>query len=272
MNPSGKLAETFPVTLQQNPSYLHFPGNKDSVTYGEGLYVGYRYYDAKGETPLFPFGYGLSYTTFSYSKLRVDQKESGSTGLTATCTITNTGSRAGKEVVQLYVTDQESMLERPELELKGFTKVYLEPGESKDVTFELNERSFSYYHDGFARWIVEPGTFTLSIGASSRDLLLHTEVEISEDTRPRTEIHRNSTMGEVAAHPDLKPVLEEHLSSLASNNLIAQQMVEDGEAADPMMEAMMKEMPLRGLINFSSGHFTEQNLRDLIEACNAKID
>lgn len=272
VNPSGKLAETFPMTLQQNPSYLHFPGNKDSVMYGEGLYVGYRYYDAKEETPLFPFGYGLSYTTFSYSNLRIDQPEAGSTNVTVTCTITNTGSTAGKETAQLYVKDQESSLERPERELKGFTKVRLEPGESKDVTFELNERSFAYYHDGFSQWIVEPGTFTITVGASSRDLRLHEEVDISKDTRPVTRIHRNSRLGELAQHPDLKQVLEKHLAELASNNLFAQQMVEEGGTADPMMEAMMKEMPLRGLINFSSGHFTEQNLNDLIEACNIKIN
>ena len=133
-NPSGKLAETFPAKLSDTPSYLFFPGEGDRVEYREGLYVGYRYYDAKRIEPLFPFGYGLSYTTFAYTAISVDKRRmNDKETATVRVTVKNTGGRAGKEIVQLYVRDVASSVHRPEKELKGFAKVELQPGEEKKI-------------------------------------------------------------------------------------------------------------------------------------------
>lgn len=170
-NPSGKLAETFPKQLSDNPSYLFFPGEGDRVEYREGIFVGYRYYDTKNVETLFPFGYGLSYTTFEYSNLSVSSKQLKDTEtLTITVNVKNTGAVAGKEVVQLYVKDVQSSVSRPEKELKGFEKVELQPGEEKAVTFSLNKRAFAYYNTELKGWHVESGKFELLVGKSSKEL------------------------------------------------------------------------------------------------------
>lgn len=171
INPSGKLGETFPIKLADTPSYTNFPGEAGRVHYGEGLYIGYRYYDAKQMPVLFPFGYGLSYTTFEYSNTKVSSKKfKDADGLTVTVDVTNTGKVAGKETVQVYVHDQKSGLKRPEKELKGFAKVELQPGETKSVSIQLDFRSFAFYHPEYKQWITEDGDFDLLIGASSADI------------------------------------------------------------------------------------------------------
>jgi beta-glucosidase len=172
VNPSGKLTQTFPMRLEDNPAYINYPGENGRVHYGEGLFVGYRYYDMKRIEPLFPFGFGLSYTEFAYSHLRVVSAESPHQPPTVHADITNTGSRSGQEVVQLYVRDVASRLTRPEKELKGFAKVMLAPGETQTVTFALTEDALAYFDDLQNQWIVEPGTFELLVGASSRDIRL----------------------------------------------------------------------------------------------------
>src|SRR2546430_9924927 len=146
--PSGKLPQTFPVRLEDNPAYLNFPGENGKVYYGEGLFVGYRYYDKKHIAPLFPFGFGLSYTTFSYGPLSLSAQEiNPDDTLQVSVDVTNTGLRAGKEVVQLYVRDKQARLQRPEKELKAFAKVHLEPGESKTVTLSIGRDALAYYDD-----------------------------------------------------------------------------------------------------------------------------
>lgn len=173
VNPSGKLAETFPMRLEDTPSFLNFPGEQGEVLYGERIFVGYRYYDEKKIEPLFPFGFGLSYTTFEYSDLKLSAKNTtDKEGLTVSLTVRNTGAVKGKEVVQLYVSDKESTLQRPEKELKKFTKIELEPGEEKEVTFKLDGRDFSYYDGRREMWIAESGEFSIYAGASSRDIRL----------------------------------------------------------------------------------------------------
>jgi beta-glucosidase len=173
VNPSGKLAETFPMKLEDTPSYFNFPGEQGEVLYGERIFVGYRYYDEKKIEPLFPFGFGLSYTTFEYSDLKLSAKKTtDKEGLSASLTVKNTGDVKGKEIVQLYVTDKESTLQRPKKELKKFLKIELEPGEEKEVTFKLEARDFSYYDGKREMWIAESGDFTISAGASSRDIRL----------------------------------------------------------------------------------------------------
>ncbi|MBN1581944.1 MAG: glycoside hydrolase family 3 C-terminal domain-containing protein [Anaerolineae bacterium] len=171
VNPSGKLSQSWPVRLQDNPAFINYPGENGRVVYGEGLFVGYRYYDKKQIVPRFPFGYGLSYTTFAYDNLRLDK--AGYTlgeAITVSVDVTNTGSIAGHEVVQLYVRDVESSLVRPEKELKAFAKVALVPGETKTVTLELDERALSFYDDAQARWVAQAGEFQVLVGASSRDI------------------------------------------------------------------------------------------------------
>ncbi|MFL6560945.1 MAG: glycoside hydrolase family 3 C-terminal domain-containing protein, partial [Bacillus sp. (in: firmicutes)] len=178
-NPSGKLAETFPKELRHNPSYLNFPGEGDKVEYKEGLFVGYRYYDAKGIEPLFPFGFGLSYTNFEYYNLTINKKEIlDNETVQVLVTVKNTGDVAGKEIVQLYVRDVESTVIRPEKELKGFIKLDLQPGEEKVATFTLDKRSFAYYNVDLQDWHVESGVFDILVGKSSADILVKGKLRV----------------------------------------------------------------------------------------------
>ena len=171
VNPSGKLPTTFPVRLQDNPAYLNYPGENGHVLYGEGLFVGYRYYEYKDVEPLFPFGYGLSYTTFEYGNVTLSAAEFGpGETITASVNVSNTGDRAGKEVVQLYLRDVNSRLVRPLKELKGFAKLDLQPGETRQVSFEIEEDALAFYDDALNQWVTEPGTFEIFIGGSSEDL------------------------------------------------------------------------------------------------------
>ncbi|MGB8213102.1 MAG: glycoside hydrolase family 3 C-terminal domain-containing protein [Anaerolineales bacterium] len=171
VNPSGKLPVTFPVRLEDSPAFINasYPGCRE-VNYGEGIFVGYRYYDKKGVTPLFPFGHGLSYTTFAYSNLKVVKKVKAGEKVEVSLKVENTGKVAGKEVVQLYVSDLKSALPRPPKELKGFAKVALEPGESETVSFTLDERALAYYDPNKKAWVAEPGKFEVLVGSSSRDI------------------------------------------------------------------------------------------------------
>jgi beta-glucosidase len=170
-NPSGKLSQTFPVRLEDNPAYINYPGENGKVYYGEGLFVGYRYYEKKKVAPLFPFGFGLSYTTFDYDALRLSAQEIGPDDtLQVSVDVTNTGQRAGQEIVQLYVRDIASRLHRPNKELKAFAKVQLEPGERKTVTLTLNRDALAYYDDQPHAWVAEAGEFEVLVGASSQDI------------------------------------------------------------------------------------------------------
>ena len=183
VNPSGKLTETFPQRLEDNPAYINYPGENGHVHYGEGLFVGYRYYEKRHIAPLFPFGFGLSYTTFEYSNLHLSAAEiSSQDTLQVSVAITNTGSRAGKEVVQLYVRDIESHLQRPEKELKAFAKVALEPDESKTITLSLDRMSFAYYDDLAHEWTAEAGEFEVLVGASSQDIRARAKFNLTTST------------------------------------------------------------------------------------------
>jgi beta-glucosidase len=179
VNPSGKLPVTFPVRLEDSPAFINasFPGCRE-VNYGEGIFVGYRYYDKKDVTPLFPFGHGLSYTSFSYSDLKVTKKVKSGQPVDVSLVVTNTGKAAGKEVIQLYVSDAKSSLPRPPKELKGFAKVDLKPGEAGTVTFSLDERALAFYDPHRKKWVAEPGEFELLVGSSSRDIRLRAKFEL----------------------------------------------------------------------------------------------
>ncbi len=203
-NPSGRLAETLPLRLEDNPSYLNFPGEHGHVRYGEGVFVGYRGYDALRLPVSYPFGHGLSYTNFEYTDLTAPvtgSAEDDTLVVTVTCTVTNTGERPGKEVVQLYVSDPESFVARPPRELKGFAKTTtLVPGESQTVTLQLQSRDLSYWSVRQHRWVLEGGTFQLSVGASSRDLRLSTTIEVTASPLI-VELDGMATLEEWLVHP-----------------------------------------------------------------------
>ncbi|WP_340400478.1 glycoside hydrolase family 3 C-terminal domain-containing protein [Paenibacillus sp. FSL H8-0079] len=268
VNPSGKLAETFPAKLSHNPSYLNFPGEGDRVDYREGIFVGYRYYDKKELEPLFPFGYGLSYTTFEYADLKVDRTElTDQDEVNVHVRVTNTGDIAGKEIVQLYVSDVESTVIRPVKELKAFVKVALEPGESEVVSFTLNKRSFAYYNVDMKDWHVETGEFEIQVGSSSRDIHVHTRVNVESTATFLPTYTRNSTLGDIQRDPAHKQLLEQALQQFQEASGFGGD--DAGDHAD-MMDAMMKYMPLRALVAFSGGAMTEEAMNELLGQLNNK--
>ena len=215
VSPSGKLPETFPKKLSDNPSYLFFPGEGDRSEYREGIFVGYRYYDKKEMEVLFPFGHGLSYTTFEYSDLSLDKKEmTDEEILRVKVKVKNTGDMKGKEIVQLYVRDVKSSVIRPDKELKGFVKVELEPKEEKEVTFELDKRAFAYYNVDIKDWYVETGEFEILIGRSSRDIVLKDTVFVRSTKQIKRKYHINSTIGDILDDPSAWEKLQKFLLEL----------------------------------------------------------
>ncbi len=275
VNPSAKLPETFPVQLSDNPSYLNFPGEKDKVAYKEGIFVGYRYYDKKKMEVLFPFGHGLSYTTFEYSGLKLSADRIKDTEeVTVSVKVKNTGSRAGKEVVQLYVADQESTVIRPEKELKGFEKVALKPGEEKTVTFTLNKRSFACFNTDIHDWHVESGMFTVMIGKSSRDIVLQSDIYVESTVKLPVHYTTDSTLGDVLSDPEAAKVVK----GLFAGNILGgnESSGEDGSAtaeamSNEMMEAMMQYMPLRGVLSFAGDKGIDMvQLQKLVDKLNNK--
>jgi beta-glucosidase len=179
VNPSGKLPVTFPKRLQDSPAYINasFPGCRE-VNYGEGIFVGYRYFDQVDLEPLFPFGHGLSYTRFKYGNLTLPTKIKKGQRIRVAVEVTNVGKLAGAEVVQLYVHDVQASLVRPVKELKAFAKVFLRPGEKRKVELQLDERSLAFYDPHKKAWIAERGRFELQIGSSSRDIRLKKAFEL----------------------------------------------------------------------------------------------
>lgn len=269
VNPSGKLAETFPKKLSDNPSFLNFPGEGDNVYYNEGIFVGYRYYDFKELEPLFPFGHGLSYTTFEYSDIRLSHSEiDEDRDLTVEVTVTNTGKREGKEVVQLYVSDRESTVIRPRKELKGFEKVSLKPGESKKVVFRLDSRSFAYYEPSIGDWFTEYGAYDIMIGASSRDIRLTDTVYVNSEKRLPIHFDLNSHLGDIAQFPEGKAMIAE----LFAGGSVVGEFDDDDENMRRVNEAMMSELPLRALVSFSQEpHITRERIQILLDRVNSAL-
>lgn len=270
VSPSGKLAETFPQKLSHNPSHLNFPGEGDKVEYKEGLFVGYRYYDAKQIDPLFPFGFGLSYTTFEYTNLTVDKKQlTDQEAVNVTVTVKNTGSAAGQEIVQLYVTDVQSSVIRPEKELKGFEKVNLQPGEEKTVTFLLNKRAFAYYNVDLADWHVETGDFVILIGKSSADIVLQESVHVTSTVSVVKRVHRNTTVGDLFSHPATETLAKVFVEKATAGGPFALSEETDG---DDMLAAMLKFLPLRAILAFNPGKVTEKEMYAFIEKANSTLE
>lgn len=209
-SPCGKLAETFPEKLEHNPSYINFPGDGKTVTYGEGLFVGYRWYDKTRIKPLYPFGYGLSYTCFEYSDIKLsNEKINAEDNSTVTCTVKNTGKLDGKEIVQLYIKEKEPTIPRPEKELKGFIKLDLKAGESKTISFTLDKRSFAYWDTDIKDWYVNSGCFEILIGASSEDIRVSAYIDVVNPKQKPNKLTMLSTVYDLAAHPNGRALLNE---------------------------------------------------------------
>jgi beta-glucosidase len=252
VSPSGRLAETIPLRLQDTPSYLNFPGELGVVRYGEGVFVGYRGYDVRGQEVSYPFGHGLSYTSFGYTDLDVtvgDEQD-----VTVSATVTNTGSRAGKEVVQVYVGPPASAVARPVRELKAFTKVALEPGESRRVTFALTRRDLSYFHPRQGRWVLDGGEFGIAVGASSRDLRLSTTVIVTVSTAVPP-LAADASLEEWLAHPVGSRLLEERLAAAGPSPL-----------TDPEMRNVVGSFPLVRLATFPGMPLTPADVAALRDA------
>lgn len=296
VNPSGKLAETFPLRVQDNPSWLNFPGEKNKVEYREGIFVGYRYYDKREMEVLFPFGHGLSYTTFSYSNLCVSAKSIVDTDtLTVSADIKNTGKVAGKEAVQLYVRNPKEIANRPVRELRGFTKVFLKPGQTKTVTFELEKRAFAYFNTEIHDWYVESGDYGIEIAASSRDIRLEETVEVMSTGKLPFTVDFNTTLDELLDHPELQDVMEPLLKNYMPQVVNAEEQTEDdgfsAEAGwtsrkdeekkeksaaeeainEEMQKSMMEQTPIRGNLSFGDGSLTREMLAEMIEKANAVL-
>lgn len=224
-NPSGKLAESFPCALEDNPSYLNFRGNGETVDYGESVFVGYRYYEKKKLPVLFPFGHGLSYTAFTYSDPVVSEKKIGENDvLTVRVKVKNTGSFDGKEIVQLYVKEASPRILRPVKELKGFEKIDLKIGEEKTVEFRLDRRAFAYWDETEHRWRVDSGKFEILIGASSADIRVSEEVEMIAENPPK-KLTIYSSFRDLRLHPngaqateEILKLMEKKESEIASND------------------------------------------------------
>ncbi|MFW6267359.1 MAG: beta-glucosidase family protein [Halanaerobium sp.] len=269
VNPSGKLAETFPQKLSDNPSYLFFPGEKDKVEYREGIFVGYRYYDSKEIKPLFPFGYGLSYTDFEYSDLKIEKsKITDQETLNLSLSVKNTGDVYGKEIVQLYVSDPESTVIKAEKELKEFAKIELEPGQEKIVEFELDKRAFAYYNTEIDDWYVESGDYEILVGASSRDIRLKKTVKVESTVELPEEYTINTNVGDLLADPEKEKVFNELLIEYLEGTDLMKML---GGRKSEMMEAMLKYMPLRALVMFSEGAVNRADIEEIVDKLNKNL-
>ncbi len=271
-NPCGRLAETFPKKLSDNPSYLYYFGEENEADYREGIFVGYRYYKKKEIPVQFPFGHGLSYTEFEYSDLRLSSEKIKDTEtLSATVRIKNVGSRAGKTVAQLYVKDTESSAIRPVMELKGFEKIYLEPGESKDVEFKLGKRAFAYWSRELKDWHVETGEFVIMIGESSEDIRVSGAVTVESTDVIKRKYSADSIFMDIMADPVAREKFIPFLKDLGQVR-----PAEDGtEAAkeamsEAMNNAMQNSLPLRGVVMFSGGRVPWELIERIVEVLNGE--
>lgn len=296
VNPSGKLAETYPLSLSDNPSYNYYPGHTATVEYRESVFVGYRYYDTAHKNVRYPFGYGLSYTSFDYSdiKLSADSIKDTDT-LTVSFKIKNTGSVDGAEIAQVYVTDNESTIYRPEQELRGFKKVFLKAGEEKEISLTLDKRAFAYYNVNIHDWHVETGKFTVKIGASSRDIKLSAEVNVDSTVDAIIPDYREtaakyytaditaisdkefvSVLGrelppcEIKAYPNLTVGNTIEDSVVGKNGKKVVNLLRKFVGTEGMACAIALQTPIKNFISMSFGVFNPQMAQDLLDILNDK--
>ena len=279
VNPSGKLAETFPVKMEDNPSFLNFPVANHKVNYAEGVFVGYRYYDTKQMDVLFPFGYGLSYTDFEYSNLRVDTKDDSKgaskddivvgidSETVVSVDVTNIGDVKGKEVVQLYISDLTGATNRPVHELKGFEKVELEPGETKTVSFRLDKRSFAWYSTQVGDWYAANGKYIIEIGKSSRDIELEQEISLTGSFQIPPVIDKDIQIGELFEYEKTREFVANFFKAGAATQF---SRPESEAEMDEMTKAMIQYMPLRSMRTF--GSFDNEKVEEILEALRKIVE
>ena len=270
VNPSGKLAETFPNSIYDTPTFPHFPARNRHANYGEGIFIGYRYYDTKNLRPLFPFGFGLSYTTFSYTGIKAAATSIKDTdALTVEVSVKNTGPVAGKEVVQFYLREQHPLVLRPEKELRAFQKVTLSPGEEKTVTFRLSKRDFAYYDSALRAWSVHSGNFDILAGGSSRDLPLKATIEMQATDLRYPQLTRTSMLKDFQNHPKGRAFYGELLDATGmkipslDEGLSAEAAAEKKKARMAVM-AFLDEMIVNKIPAFSEGRFTDDRLDKIL--------
>ena len=271
INPSGKLSETFPKRLQDTPTF-DFPALDRRASYGEGVFIGYRYYDKKDIEPLFPFGFGLSYTTFVYTGIKASAPSIKDTdGVTIEVAVKNTGNVPGKEVIQLYLHEQNPAVRRPEKELKAFNKIALAPGEEKVVTFKLSKRDFAYYDTDLHDWNVRSGKFCVLVGGSSRDLPLKEMIEVQTTTQivcPK--LTRNSMLKDFQNHPKGKAFYPQLLEASGMDIPSESDALSPEEAAEKrklrmFVMAFLDEMLVKKLPAISEGRFTDEKLDEILQ-------
>ncbi|MGN6446350.1 glycoside hydrolase family 3 C-terminal domain-containing protein [Amnibacterium sp.] len=257
--PSGRLGETIPVRYADNPTIGNFPGEAGTVRYGEGLLIGYRWYDAHRLPVAYPFGHGLTYTTFGYTDLDVEVIEDGAEPRVAvSVTLTNTGARAGIETVQVYVSDAEASVYRPEQELRGFARVDLEPGASETVRIELDARAFAFWDVARGRFVVEGGAFGIRVGASSRDLRLHAVVRLDGEAL-EPPVRADATVDQLLAHPRAAEWVRERVAGHPFEAMLF----------DPQHGAMMRAIPLVRLARFPGSPVSEAEVREALARFDA---
>ena len=302
VNPSGKTAETYPLRFEDNPTYGNYPGGPVTSEHRESVYIGYRYYDTAEKEVLFPFGYGLSYTTFAYSDIKVSSKDIKDTDtLEVSFKIKNTGSVDGAEIAEIYVADQESTIFRPKKELRAFTKVFLKAGEEKEVTVELGKRAFAYYNVNIGDWHVETGAFEILVGASSRDIRLTETVNVTSTVEAQIPDYRKTAPAYYTA--DLNGMKGEQFETVYGQKLpspafdkskkidiycclndarhtkwggrickliegIMSKMGSDANGDGKMLAAMATQIPIRNFIAMSMGVFSPEMADGLLMILN----
>ncbi|WP_300370499.1 glycoside hydrolase family 3 C-terminal domain-containing protein [Brachyspira sp.] len=299
VNPSGKLAESFPLNLEDTPSYKYFPGGNKAVEYRESIFVGYRYYDKAEKNVLFPFGFGLSYTTFEFSNLIVSDANTiaGLDNIHVVFDVENTGNVFGCEVAQIYVSAPENNIFKAQKELKAFIKVFLQPKEKKTIILKLNKRSFSFYNSDTKQYEIENGIYTIYIGNSSRNLLLSKSMEIHSINYYQKKIDNYFNFNDINISDNefekllgrkLKPInikaskpynLNNNMSDLLHENLakdfynkllsgLDNLFKDDKTDTKKMFESMMLETPLRSLSTMSGEIITREDIETLINTLN----
>ncbi|WP_007510784.1 glycoside hydrolase family 3 C-terminal domain-containing protein [Pseudofrankia saprophytica] len=255
-NPSGHLAETIPLRLQDTPSYLTFPGEAGHVRYGEGVMVGYRHYQTVDRAVRYPFGHGLGYTTFATDGLGTTV--TGADTATVHVTVTNTGDRAGKHVVQLYVATTAGPARRPTRELRAFTKIALRPGETYSVALDLDRRAFAYYDVELGRWAVAPGDYTIQIGENAAHIVAEQTITLTGDAdhRPLT---LDSPIGEWLDHPVVGEMFRQSLDEGMTGE------AQESLARNPEVLEMISSMPIRQLLNLGGRALQNETLAHMME-------
>lgn len=298
-NPCGKLAETYPVCLKDTPTSFRYPDSKEDVQYRESIFIGYRYYDKVERNVRFPFGFGLSYTSFEYSDIKLKKKNlTKGEGAKITFTIKNTGDVAGSEIAQVYVAKPESKIFRAPKELKGFVKIHLDPGEEKKVSVELDDRAFTFWNTATEDWCVESGEYKILVGASSRDIRLEAVAKMkSEDDEAIVDLRESAGVyfdGDPARarEDDFKVIyggefkLAPEITSDSLNNSIERSkdkglakfiyntvdlaMKPKGGVGSSMITNTIMQTPIRNYVSMSNGLFTEDMADGLLKVFEGK--